>query len=281
MIDLRRRISEAGLRHGVAADAVGLVIAAILVHLVYAIFIDPSAAETMRVASETGLVPERTLAIVFKDLEQEICLILSLWCLWLWALRYRLFADDGYLIDRDFLKVDSISEYSEDALNELDAKFHENSSKLPQSELVNSVGLAIDRIRLNGRFQEAIEVASGNCDLHLDVLNSKLSITRYILWAIPSIGFIGTVRGIGDAMAHANEAMAGDLSAVAASLGIAFNSTFVALFLSLILNLVSSSLHGREERLVVRFKHYTASKLISRLNALAAAAQTVPPSRHD
>ena len=280
MIDLRHRISEAGLRYGVAADAVGLVIAAILVHLVYAIFIDPSAAETMSEASESGMVPERTLAIVFKDLEQEICLILSLWCLWLWAFRYRLFADDGYLIDRDFLKVDSISEYSEEALNDLDTKFHESSSKLPQSELVNSVGLAIDRIRLNGRFQEAIEVASGNCDLHLDVLNSKLSITRYILWAIPSIGFIGTVRGIGDAMAHANEAMAGDLSAVAASLGIAFNSTFVALFLSLILNLVSSSLHGREERLVVRFKHYTASKLIPRLNALAAA-QTVPTSRQE
>ncbi len=35
---------------------------------------------------------------------------------------------------------------------------------------------------------------------------------RYISWAIPSIGFIGTVRGIGEALAQADKAVQGDIA---------------------------------------------------------------------
>jgi biopolymer transport protein ExbB/TolQ len=57
-----------------------------------------------------------------------------------------------------------------------------------------------------------------------DRLDSELSLLRYIAWAIPAIGFIGTVRGIGNALAQAHRAMQGDLSGVTQSLGTAFNS---------------------------------------------------------
>jgi biopolymer transport protein ExbB/TolQ len=67
------------------------------------------------------------------------------------------------------------------------------------------------------------------CDIEADKLDSELSMVRYISWAIPSIGFIGTVRGIGDALGQAYKAVEGDISGVTVSLGVAFNSTFVAL----------------------------------------------------
>ena len=59
-----------------------------------------------------------------------------------------------------------------------------------------------------------------------DRLESELSMIRYISWAIPSIGFIGTVRGIGEALAQADKAVQGDIAGVTQSLGVAFNSTF-------------------------------------------------------
>ena len=58
---------------------------------------------------------------------------------------------------------------------------------------------------------------------------------RYISWAIPSIGFIGTVRGIGEALAQADKAVQGDIAGVTQSLGVAFNSTFIALLISIFL----------------------------------------------
>ena len=53
--------------------------------------------------------------------------------------------------------------------------------------------------------------------------------------AIPSIGFIGTVRGIGEALSQAHVAVEGDIAGMTASLGVAFNSTFVALVVSIFL----------------------------------------------
>ena len=35
------------------------------------------------------------------------------------------------------------------------------------------------------------------CEAESDRLDSEMSMIRYIAWAIPSIGFLGTVRGIG------------------------------------------------------------------------------------
>ena len=56
-----------------------------------------------------------------------------------------------------------------------------------------------------------------------------MSLIKYMSWAVPSIGFIGTVRGIGMALEKSGEAIAGDISGMTESLGLV-NSTFVALF---------------------------------------------------
>ena len=74
---------------------------------------------------------------------------------------------------------------------------------------------------------------------------------RYIAWAIPSIGFIGTVRGIGEALGLAHKALEGDISGVTASLGLAFNSTLIALILSIILMFALYQLQLLQERLVL------------------------------
>ena len=57
---------------------------------------------------------------------------------------------------------------------------------------------------------------------------------RYIAWTIPSVGFIGTVRGIGQALSQAHLAVEGDITAITDSLGTAFNSTFIALLISIV-----------------------------------------------
>lgn len=69
---------------------------------------------------------------------------------------------------------------------------------------------------------------------------ANLNFVKYLLWAIPTIGFVGTVVGIGDALSEtvgvesidaAEAAIA--KSIVASSIGVAFDTTLVALLLSL------------------------------------------------
>ena len=262
-LSLRRRLMAYSAGHSTVLDIIGLMLCALIVHSFYVLYIDPLAGDAMRTATATAAVPERTLAVILKDIEQEICIVLGLWSAWLVAFRY---------LEVDFLELGKVNEYSQPVLAGLQSKLDDASARVPGSLLLSSTGLALDRIRLNGAFHEANEVAAEACDLHLEMLHSKLAINRYVLWAIPSIGFLGTVRGIGEALTRAGEAMAGDISGVAASLGIAFNSTFVALFVSLVLMLFSSMLQGREERLAANCKHFVSSQLIARLSALAKSS---------
>ena len=266
---LRRRLAGLSAGQDVTVDLIGLILSGALVHLAYLFHIDPAAGDALRAATANAAVPERSVAVILKDIEQQICLTAGLWCVWLLAFRYRLFENEGYLLEVDFLQLGAITDANDATFAQLQHRLAQVAGKVPNSLLLEGLGLVLDRIRLNGDFHEANEAAGEACDLHLETLYAKLAITRYVLWAIPSIGFLGTVRGIGEALTKAGEAMAGDISGVAASLGIAFNSTFVALFVSLVLMLVASVLQGREERLVANCKHFISSKVIARLSALA------------
>jgi len=85
---------------------------------------------------------------------------------------------------------------------------------------------------------------------------------RYITWAIPSIGFIGTVRGIGAALGQAHEAMQGNIAGVTSSLGVAFNSTFVALLISMVVMFFMHQLQLAQERIVLDSQAYCENKLL-------------------
>ena len=106
-------------------------------------------------------------------------------------------------------------------------------------------------------FSDDIDVSDDNDDLFkvlienkFDMLQLDLTFIKYISWAIPSIGFIGTVRGIGDALSRAAEAIDGNITGMTTSLGVAFNSTFVALVLSILLMLFITSLEHKQDELI-------------------------------
>ena len=82
---------------------------------------------------------------------------------------------------------------------------------------------------------------------------------RYISWAVPILGFIGTVLGIslaadGIRRIIASETglsgLSSDLSGAIAPLGIAFDTTLIALSLSVVLTLVLSLVQRDEERIL-------------------------------
>jgi biopolymer transport protein ExbB/TolQ len=89
---------------------------------------------------------------------------------------------------------------------------------------------------------------------------------RYLIWAIPSIGFIGTVRGIGQALSQADKALAGDIAGMTDSLGVAFNSTFVALVISIGLMFLLHQLQRLQDGLLVDTQEYCEKFLLNRIS---------------
>jgi biopolymer transport protein ExbB/TolQ len=126
---------------------------------------------------------------------------------------------------------------------------------------------ALRRFASTRNIQDVSNIAHTVCESEAERLESELSLIRYIAWAIPAIGFIGTVRGIGDALAQANRAVQGDLSGVTESLGLAFNSTLIALLISIVLMFLIHQLQTLQERLVFDTESYFDEKLLRHMKA--------------
>ena len=79
------------------------------------------------------------------------------------------------------------------------------------------------------------------------------------------IGFLGTVRGIGQALGQAHKAVEGDIAGVTQSLGVAFNSTFVALLISILIMFLLHQLQLAQERLALDAEEYCDVRLVRHL----------------
>ena len=73
------------------------------------------------------------------------------------------------------------------------------------------------------------------------------------------------MRGIGDALGQAHRAVEGDITGVTQSLGVAFNSTFIALVISIILMFFIHQLQLMQDRLVLDTERYVDQWFVRRL----------------
>ena len=120
----------------------------------------------------------------------------------------------------------------------------------------------LDRFSSTRSIRDSAEAARAVCDSEADRLDSGFGTIRYIAWAIPAIGFIGTVRHISEALLQAHKAVSGDIINVTSSLGIAFNATFVALSLTIVLMLFLHQMQQMQEGFVHNTDHWIDQHLI-------------------
>lgn len=247
-----------------------LIIVVIVVHAVYVAVIRPNAEiiqqqQTMMQEADENYVPERSIYIVMKDFEQETCIILFLWALSIVGMKTLRTMRERSLLDRELLQVsDGTSILPEDA-----RQYARPVQALAEKErgylLPRALLAGLHRFGTTRNVQDVAATIRDVCDSESERLESELAIVRYIAWAIPSIGFLGTVRGIGTALGQAHQAVTGDILGVTVSLGVAFNSTFVALLTSIMLMFVLHQLSLIQDRLVLDTQTYCDDHLVNYL----------------
>jgi biopolymer transport protein ExbB/TolQ len=263
-----RRLHVDGLVYQVAT----LVLSFLVVHVPYTLVVRPNARAVLQeqarqMAQDPEYVQERSWWVIVKDPEQEWELILCLWALSIMGAKWRSASRERVLLEQDIVPVapgarilpEDAREYARQIQSLPDA---DRRRLLPRTALA-----ALNRFRATRSIQDASSTAREVCAAESDRLDSELAMIRYIAWAIPSIGFIGTVRGIGDALTLAHRAVQGDISGVTEALGVAFNSTFIALLLSLLLMFVLHQLQLRQERQVLDTESYVDERLLANLQA--------------
>lgn len=248
-----------------------LAVIVVLVHACYAWLIRPRAeayakaqAEvTEEAASEGTTTP---LVMILKDYEQESCIILFLWALSIMGYKARQLKSHISLMEQDFVQVEEGHRILPEDARELTRRLQALPDAEGRALLPRALLAALHRFESTRNIQDVSETVNQLCMAEGERQESELSMVRYIAWAIPSIGFIGTVRGIGMALSHAQSAVDGDIGPVTSNLGTAFNSTLIALVLSIFLMFAVHQLQLQQERYVLDVQDDAERKLINQLH---------------
>ena len=260
-------------------QVIALVLAIIIVHLVYVTVVRPNAdailqAQAEREQAGEAFVQERSIYVVLRDYYQESCFILALWAMAIMGLKARNALRERRMLEQRFIEVtEGMSILPEDT-----REYSRPLQALPDDTrgtlVPRALLAALQRFASTRNVQDVSTAVRSVCDTESDRLDSELAMVRYIAWAIPSIGFIGTVRGIGDALGQADQAVAGNIAGVTTSLGVAFNSTFVALVISIFLMFLMHQLQLVQERLVLDTSHYCDDYLIRHMQVRGGQTPT-------
>jgi biopolymer transport protein ExbB/TolQ len=252
-----------------------LLMAVMLVHAVYVTVIRPEAQVIMtkqQAQQQAGstVTDQRSIYLVLKDFEQETCFILMLWVFMIMAYKAKLTLQEKHMLNHAMLNVtEGASILPEDA-RDLCRPLQQLSIEKQQMLAPRTLLISLNRFAATSSVAAVATSIKDICDLEADRLDSELSMVRYISWAIPSIGFIGTVRGIGEALGQAHRAVEGDIIGVTNSLGVAFNSTFIALVISIFIMFFAHQLQLMQERLVQNTQDYCDKNLLNHLKVNSA-----------
>ena len=243
-----------------------LIIIIITVHALYVGIIRPKAEailarQAAMLEADKTAVTERSAYVLIVDYEQEACFILMLWALAIMAYKAVITIRHRALLQKDLIPLAEGMLILPQDTRELSRQIQTLPAYQRHSLLSRALLAGLQRFGSTRNVQDVADATHAYCESEGERLESELSMIRYIAWAIPSIGFIGTVRGIGDALGQAHKAIEGDIFGVTRSLGIAFNSTLIALVLSIVLMFFLHQLQLLQERYVLEAEVYCEEKL--------------------
>lgn len=260
--------------HFIIPNVVLLILVWTGVELVYSHYVRPRVADLMlerKLHRDTpnfsgeGEIQKQPLLLVIKDREPKIEIIFFLWGLLFLGYRVILVHREQRLLEQDFVHlVPGERILPEGALEryvELRSMVASNPAWRGRM-LPSCIMIALQRFHATGSVTDALAAVKDRAERSADELDSSLSLVRYIAWAIPAIGFVGTARGIGDALTFADAAVKGDISAVTSWLGLAFNSTLVGLLLCIPLMYLLHVVQSTQEAAVLDIQAYCCDEVL-------------------
>ncbi len=149
--------------------------------------------------------------------------------------------------------------------------------KLRDSLMVNRVRKALELFESRQVNGEVATMMSNQSNIDGSRIGGSFTLVKVFVWAIPILGFIGTVIGLSDAIGNFKGVMSPDavkdpallmksMGGVTGGLATAFDTTLLALIYSIILSLPMSSLQKIEEDNLSNIDAYCNEILLPRLN---------------
>ena len=139
---------------------------------------------------------------------------------------------------------------------------------------VNRVWHALTRFKLLGTAEKVDDILQYQGELDAENIEASFSFLKFLIAVIPILGFLGTVIGISDSVggfgaivrsSESVDTIKEALSEVTGGLGVAFDTTLVALIMSAILMFGLTVMQHIEDSLMGRINNFCIENLLDRL----------------
>jgi len=151
--------------------------------------------------------------------------------------------------------------------------------RLRDSTMVTRIRKGLEFFETRQNNSEVANLMTAQSDIDASRIQGSYSILKVFLWAVPILGFIGTVLGLSESIAGFGEIDASDTEAltetignVTSGLGTAFNTTLLGLVLSVFMAFPIAAVQKTEEDALNVIDAYCNGNLLVRLNDGASLA---------
>lgn len=237
-------------------------------------------------------IDERKILAIFDNWVSETIVGMAFWSLFLLLFKYlehrrqsaalRAFVDPQVSA---FLREGINARNADALLAALSGQLRRRRvRRFEQSAMFRRVYRVLHHIRSVPKKEGIHELLDYQAQIDVKKLDASYTVLQVFLWAIPILGFIGTVLGIAQAVnefatfiqtaeggALLNAQMRAALAGVTSGLGVAFNTTFIALVLVIPVMLLTTLLQKNEEELLLAIEEYCLGELLPRMSFVPAA----------
>lgn len=151
-----------------------------------------------------------------------------------------------------------------------------------QFVLFNRISIALSNLQNIGRVSDVDEILRSQADTDEATMETSYVLLSGLIWAIPILGFVGTVLGLSIAIGKFGSVIgaSGDaskilpaLQEVTGGLGVAFDTTLEALVAALGIQLLSIFVRKSEQEFLLDCSEYCTTKIVNRLRLLPFGEQ--------
>ena len=217
--------------------------------------------------------------------EQIVCYCCFMWSLFIFASRFMETRRQRHAFALEFLPVDEGARILQEDARPLQRKIDQLNQAKGPFILANMIRQALAKFALSRSSQDVSNTVRTQAEVDHGRLVSTMANLNYLAWAIPAIGFFGTVRGLAGSMTIAGQG-GEQLRLATRHLTVAFDCTLVALALSLVVMYIIHVISREEESLVIDCQQYCLEHLVNRIYepeplgeapALPAVREGTPP----
>lgn len=262
--DPEQRLAFRGARFTRVNNGCSLLIAVVLTTLFYIALMPLQSWYVAVTFTERGLIP---YCIVF----------LSFWSVAILGLKFL-----KLRLQRRALKLSVVPENAEFILSprtvdEVTQRLYSVVDDPKQFVLFNRIVVALSNLRNLGRVTDVDEILQTQAGNDESSMETSYSLLQGFVWAIPVLGFIGTVQGLsiaiggfGNVLASASELsqVKDALKLVTGGLSIAFETTMHGLVAALFIQLTLTALKKSEEEFLDSCSEYCMRNIVGRLRLM-------------